>query len=88
MGYFDIYEVKQKRLFIDRDEIPIVRGITDGYSDCEPITISPGEIEDYVRRGYHIYELIREGLNIYWVVVKEDCSDCRTRGSDIKPIFW
>jgi len=88
MGYFDIYEVKKKRLFIDRDEIPIERGIVDGYSGCEPIKIGEEEVEEYAMRGYHFYELIRERQLIYWGVVEEDCSDCRTRASDIKPIFW
>jgi hypothetical protein len=89
LGYFDIYEVKKKRLFIDRDEIPIVRGITDGYSDCELDTIGIGQIEEYAMRGYHFYQPLRFGpYIIQWIVVREDCSDCRTRGSAIKPIFW
>jgi len=88
MGYFDIYAVKKKRLFIDRDEIPVVRAISDGYSHCKPIRISGGDIEKYAMKGYHFYELVRDQGNVYWDVVQEDCSDCRTRGSDIKPPFW
>ena len=89
MGYFDIFEVKKKRLFIDRDEIPIVRGIASGYAECELDTISVGEIEEFAMRGYHFYEPIRSGPEIIaWIIVKEDCSDCRTRGSEHKPPFW
>ena len=89
MGYFDIYDVKRKRIFIDRDEFPIDRSISSGYFHCETLSISPSEIEDYVNNGYNIIEPERFGRWIIgWFVAKKDCSDCRTQGTEIKPAFW
>jgi len=88
MGYFDIYEVKKKRIFIDRDEIPIVKGISSGYLHCETVTIEEKQVAEFMRRGYHIYGFIRSGPETLYVVTIRDCSDCRTRGSENKPTFW
>jgi hypothetical protein len=89
MGYFDIYEIKKKRIFIDRDEIPLNRGVSSGYIHCRPDTIKPSKIEEFAKRGYNFLQPVRQGpLIIAWTVITKDCSDCRTRGNEIKPTFW
>lgn len=90
MGYFDIYRIKKKRIFIDRDEIPIIRGISSGYFHCDdPDSISLDKIEEYTIRGYNILAALRFAQDtIGWVVLNQECSDCRTKGKEFKPAFW
>jgi hypothetical protein len=94
LGYFDIYDVKKKRLFIDRNEISIPgmasgRGIASGYFDCSWENIGVGRVEEYMIRGYNLIQPeMFAGEIVRWFVSTGECSDCRTRGSDYKPTFW
>jgi len=91
LGYFDIYDVKKKRIFIDRNEIPIIRGIASGYFHCkDPESISISDIEEYMIRGGHnlIEPRMFAGQIIAWYITTKECSDCRNSGSEQKPTFW
>jgi hypothetical protein len=88
-GYFDIYDVTRKRIFIDRSEIPVARGIASGYYDCNWKLASADGVEKYIIRGYNLIQPeMFAGEIVYWHIATRDCSDCRTRGTDQKPSFW
>ena len=84
LGYFFVSAVKSRRLFINNRETHMKTGHTL-YSKCgwisPPLCSSP----------YYHYGIISEGgsfvgLDVWGTDVF--CTDCRTRGANIKPDFW
>jgi len=65
LGYFVVAGVSEKRIFIDRTELPKEFNPTDGFSDCstEVVTV-PATLTDF-RQNNKVDSLMRYGYAIY-----------------------
>jgi hypothetical protein len=92
LGYVGAHTVAEKRIFIDRAELPGTWQIPTGYEKCvPPDTIGVSSIHLRFADGYIVpVERLVDGLGmtIGYTAVRPDCIDCRLRGSDVKPDFW
>jgi hypothetical protein len=84
LGYFLVSAVSKKRLFIDPDEVNLKTG-HKAYSACgwvyPPICFLP----------HFFYGTIIDGdvdLGAYVWSTDNFCTDCRKRGTSVKPDFW
>ncbi|MBL7698229.1 MAG: DUF4249 domain-containing protein [Chitinophagaceae bacterium] len=93
IGYVEFTTVESMRTFIDN------RNLTDwGYKleNCDnyfgnPILNDPSLFEELIKQGLFpttIHEEFPGGGIKSFNVQKEDCVDCRRKGSNIKPDFW
>lgn len=86
IGYMSVSTEESKRIFISHDDIP-------GWnyqSLCvsEFVDISSSEAA-FSNNGFIPYATKTEGLNtLGFYASTEECMDCRTRGSNVKPDFW
>ncbi|PSR55174.1 DUF4249 domain-containing protein [Adhaeribacter arboris] len=91
IGYIGAYSLREKRIFITNEELPQEWVYESGYSDCEePFPIYLGDnIAAYLKAGKYIplYPIARPGLIGYYIASQE-CTDCRLKGTNMKPDFW
>jgi len=88
IGYFSASSIEQKRVFIFRRDLPIVRNIT-GYESCEKDTLFLSEIPDF--RGTELLSTaISSGATLIgYYKSSYNCVDCRFHGgTTVKPDFW
>jgi hypothetical protein len=85
IGYVGVSTVAQKRIFISQAEIPGA----GYYPDCTSTNVpnSPDSI-----RLYFEVRMLRpyssNMLKTVYYAAPESCSDCRLRGTNVKPAFW
>lgn len=90
LGYFDMATESSQRIFIRRDDIPGDNPIPTLYSEClfgADTTASVADTPFFIRQGYLIETTLFPPGSGY-TLVKEQCIDCRFKGSNIKPEFW
>lgn len=86
IGYMSVSTEESKRIFISHDDIP-------GWNYQSPcvsefVDISSSEAA-FSNNGFIPYAIKTEGLNtLGFYASTEECMDCRTRGSNVKPYFW
>jgi hypothetical protein len=80
LGYFSVSAVKTKRIFINHPDVHIITGHS-AYSDCG-WTESPLNYKDY-----YFYGTAYSDSAEVWSGSKY-CTDCRERGTNVKPDFW
>ena len=83
LGYFFASGVKTKRIFIDNLDVHVERGYS-AYSGCG--WEYPQLIGDYYFYGKIVDGNADVGTDV-WSRNKY-CTDCRERGTDVKPDFW
>ena len=84
-GFIGAHSLAQKRIFIDRSQLPFDWPYVTGYEACLPPDTAKGNIIPLLRTGFVI------PLNEYAAgitVATLDCVDCRRRGSSNRPAFW
>jgi hypothetical protein len=81
LGYFMASAVKTKRIFIHPDEQSVAEGTA--YGNCGWKTY----IHPMDRAVYYIYGTYNNGNTIVKSIL-EYCTDCRARGTNIKPEYW
>ncbi|MDQ4139183.1 MAG: DUF4249 domain-containing protein [Bacteroidota bacterium] len=103
IGFIGAHSETQKRIFVDKEELPKTWGrFSTGYEDCpvpDSITIDYlqyvdlEDVEDHFKTGIYlpltpIYS--RGGIPrlIGYTSASASCVDCRLRGTNIKPDFW
>lgn len=95
IGYFDALSEQSKRLFIDKSQLPAWSTST-GYEACKSDTVDILDVPPF-RPGWmfiekqFFYKATNMGCCIYTmgaVIAKNECVDCRTTGTNIKPDFW
>ncbi|HEX2937262.1 MAG TPA: DUF4249 domain-containing protein [Bacteroidales bacterium] len=101
LGYFLVAGASEKRIFIDRKELPAEYLPTSGFEDCrmEYLAISLSlkdnirqdkTVDSLMRIGYSVLsqgiEEYRQMLHLY--LAKSRCYDSTISGTNIKPDFW
>jgi len=103
LGYFVVAGASQKRIFIDRSELPKEFNPTDGFDDCSARIIRvPASLTDF-RQDHLVDSLMNEGYVIYeqfytpidqftpgWQLslAKPLCFNCTLTGESKIPDFW
>ena len=90
IGYFSASSIEKKRVFISRQELPLVRNIT-GYEDCVQDTLFNAQIPDF--RGSELITYpVTKGMPpavVGYLMASFFCVDCRFHGgTTVKPDFW
>jgi len=103
LGYFVIAGASQKRIFIDRSEVPREFSPTDGFNDCSSrIVRVPASLTDFrqdhlvdslMGAGYTIYEQFNVPIDDHtpgWQLslAKPQCFNCTLTGDSKIPDFW
>ena len=81
LGYFMASAVKTKRIFISPDEHEVENGTA--YENCGWTTYQ--NYRD--RQVYFVYGTYNNGNTVVKTTL-EYCTDCRIRGTNVKPDFW
>ncbi|UOQ98632.1 DUF4249 domain-containing protein [Hymenobacter sp. 5317J-9] len=92
LGYVGATSVTQKRMFIDRSQLPLGTKYATGYEDCiYQDTIPLRLVNDVFRNPVNVptYALLDGNFNpVFYLSSSPDCVDCRRRGTNVKPSFW
>jgi hypothetical protein len=85
LGFFSVYSVQEKRIFISRDQLPNWSRIT-GYEYCYP----PDTITDPLEKLKELtFPVIGQlGMDGGYITSALYCADCRTEGTNKRPPFW
>ncbi len=90
-GYFSAYSVAEKRIFINRNQLPSWRRNT-GFDDCTRDTL---KFADYTPAYFNnarfavIEEYLPESRDLLGYITASDfCVDCRLSGTNVRPSFW
>ena len=103
IGYVGARSFTSKRIFIDREELPITwGGYTTGYEYCYPPDTA--KIDGIIYKSLDEVEAIFESGQIFalnpisrrngppttigYTYSSAQCVDCRLRGTNVKPDFW
>jgi hypothetical protein len=80
LGYFSASAVKEKRLFIDRTQHHVETA--SAYKGCSYFDY---DLPSWIPKSY--FGTIK-GTNIKVYCSADYCADCRTYGTNVKPVFW
>jgi hypothetical protein len=95
LGFIGAHSVTEKRIFIDRSEIPLPSGwaYDTGYQSCgvTPMSFTLFDAKASFSTPYYapidpVYN--DSGIVIGYTGASPTCVDCRLRGTNIKPSFW
>ncbi len=104
LGYFMVAGASEKRIFIDRSELPKEYRPTSGFADCyTENSIVKWEYRNNLRQDRVVDSLMNNGFTIvtqaqeggagrdtliHLTLAKRRCFDSRASGTNIKPDFW
>jgi len=103
LGYFLVVGASEKRLFIDRTELPKTYDPTDGFDYCNTIlmNVSPDlinyredeQVDSVMNLGYTVYEKFLSTIGLGDTVrqlsmAKAPCYNCTLNGKSEVPDFW
>ncbi len=90
LGIFQASALTQKRIFIDRDELPGSLNIPSGFSTCSFYDLTdPTDIEYYSSHGFPLAEIYYDGSTEHRIYANSEmCFRCTLSGSNKKPIYW
>ena len=83
LGYFFASSVSSKRIFINHNDTKLERG--NGYPNCGWTTAPPPPGVVFPIYGTYID---KDGNIMVVYSDKDYCTDCRVRGTKVKPDFW
>lgn len=89
IGYLGAHSMTEKRIFIQRAQLPAEWRIQSGYDDCIPPNILLNTSIRSLNSIFGNYTIIP----LYQVpggyaIASKNCVDCRLRGTDVRPSFW
>jgi hypothetical protein len=104
LGYFLVAGVAEKRLFIDRTDLPKEYKPTDGFDDCSTESASVSSdltdfrqdklVDSLMNKGYAVYEqhvVLNSVTNEKYIqlyLAKPFCFNCTLQGDNKIPPFW
>ncbi|QMU30081.1 DUF4249 domain-containing protein [Adhaeribacter radiodurans] len=103
IGFIGAHSETQKRIFVDKEELPKTWGrFATGYEDCPPLDSiiidyqqyhNIEDVEAYFAPGIYIpitpiYPKAGIPRLIGFTSSSISCVDCRLRGTNVKPDFW
>jgi len=96
LGNFLVAPVYEKRLFIEKIELPVEMYVPTGFDDCqkEEVIIRSDsshqiDVDNWLRKGYFILDTVNTPLNSFISLTSsEKCCDCKKSGSVEPPDFW
>ena len=98
LGFVGAHSVTEKRLFVDRRDLPRNWPTPSGYEACfppdtlwlskPPLKYPLEALKSYFSSGELIPIEHITLLGIGYTAKTRDCVDCRTRGSSVRPSFW
>jgi len=84
-GYISAHSVEEKRIFVNRTQLPNNLRIDSGYDACTADTVESKYIPNVFSFPGNIPIATVPGGALGATV---DCVDCRLRGSVVKPTYW
>jgi len=90
LGYFDVSEVKEKRLFIASSDLPDALQLSKPASSCYIDTVFIADLTRFDGNTNSIVGSVQLGADIIgYLYAPPNCSDCRySQGTTLKPSFW
>ena len=93
IGYVGAATATEQRLFISNAELPFGAGETgeSGYEGCSgsSFTVHPADLSFYFSNSSFLpLNTVAIGSLLGYTGASADCTDCRRRGTNIKPSFW
>ena len=97
LGYFSVSGYSEKRIFIERDDLPRDAVIGEQYiQNCfvKSDTLYKGfqseqDVFDALSTGSVFFNFLRDPGIVGWILATPDCTDCTMDGgTTIKPDFW
>lgn len=104
LGYFMVAGASEKRIFIDRSELPEEYRPSSGFGDCyTENSVVKWEYRNNLRQDRVVDSLMNKGFSvidqsieavggrdtlIHLILAKRRCYDSRASGTNIKPDFW
>ncbi|MBH8558798.1 DUF4249 domain-containing protein [Hymenobacter negativus] len=87
LGFVGAHSLAQKRIFIERGQLPLDWPYNNGYAGCfPPDTLDPKvRVIPFFSSGYSVPVSQVPGT---YLISSPDCVDCRRRGSATRPSFW
>ena len=87
LGFLSVCDVEEKRLFITRSQYGDI--VYTGYEDCEMLKIGELEIPKLFNSQMIPLFIIKDRSGMDELFVGDiPCTDCRLRGTIVKPDFW
>lgn len=92
IGYLSISSVQQKRMFVDRKELPEEWRTWSPYCAQDTLLFSEADYRIYFKDGNvvpvnEVY--LEDDTNpVGYTYAPRSCVDCTTRGTNVKPDFW
>ncbi len=88
LGFFEVSGVSEKRVFVDKKDLPIDFSTPTGYQHCEFLLVQ-GEGSRELANGWLLLQTY-EWLDTLWTEVTShhDCYDCTGVGSNSEPTYW
>jgi hypothetical protein len=87
VGYIDISEEKQQRIFIRSDELPD----WNYNQNCSEVILD-NQPDSLIKYGIGLWPTVpfSVGLGVkqFYATPDENCMDCTLTGSNVKPVFW
>ncbi|MBX0334443.1 DUF4249 domain-containing protein [Pontibacter sp. HSC-14F20] len=93
IGFVSAAFVQEKRIFIDKDELPSEWRPNFASCGTDTLMLSEGNIRDYFEGGYQmpVSEIFPPSGSMYpigYTYAPRNCVDCTTQGTNVKPAFW
>ena len=95
LGFVGAHSVTEKRIFIDRSEIPLPPGwvYDTGYQSCGVVPTEFDFFDAKANFSTPNYMPIdpaydKAGMQSGYIGASPSCVDCRLRGTNVKPSFW
>ena len=90
LGFVGAHSLAQRRIFIDRSQLPLDWPFNDGFTGCyPPDTLDPAKSKirpiPFFAAGYAVPV---SQIPVGYVISTPDCVDCRRKGSVMRPSFW
>ncbi|MFD2719360.1 DUF4249 domain-containing protein [Hymenobacter monticola] len=89
MGFVGAHTLQQRRIFVERTQLPFSWPFNDGFTGCYP----PDTLD--LSKVKNPFQIFRSGVALPvgqipkgYTISTLDCVDCRRKGTTVRPSFW